>query len=180
MISIDEELEAAKAAQAAINTLSIPAPNPYIAATLRKAKLAAAPITNFSSDASLIKIRDKVVNALSDLIRALEEGQLTQRKIDKAKGAIEDWINRLKVLYAIAAGGLEKHNMFKLAMAVFAWCLVSITASAQSNKTNAVNELTGEMLECSVYYIISANCIEGHPDPDAPWPAPGSVDSILS
>jgi len=58
--------------------------------------------------------------------------------------------------------------MFKLAMALFAWCLLSITASAQSNKTNAINELTGEMLECSVYYIISAQCIEGHPDPDAP------------
>ena len=98
MISIDEELKAAKAAQAAINTLSISAPNPYIVATLRKAKLAAASITNFSSVASLIKVRDKVVNALSDLIRALEEGQLTQKKIDKTKGAIEDWINRLKVL----------------------------------------------------------------------------------
>jgi hypothetical protein len=58
--------------------------------------------------------------------------------------------------------------MFNLAMALFAWCFVSITASAQSNKTNAINELTGEMLECSVYYVISANCIEGHPDPDAP------------
>ena len=65
---------------------------------LRKAKLAAAPITNFSGAASLIKVRDKVVNALSDLIRALEEGQLTQKKIDKTKGAIQDWINRLKVL----------------------------------------------------------------------------------
>jgi hypothetical protein len=30
MISIDEELEAAKAAQAAINTLSVSALNPYI------------------------------------------------------------------------------------------------------------------------------------------------------
>ncbi len=56
--------------------------------------------------------------------------------------------------------------MFKLAL--FAWCFVSITASAQSNRSNALNELTGEMLECSVYYVISANCIEGHPDPDAP------------
>jgi hypothetical protein len=98
MISIDEELEAAKTAQAAINTLSTSAPNPYIVATLRKAKLAAAPITNFSRVASLIKVRDKVVNALSDLIRALEEGQLTQKKINKAKGAIKDWINRLKAL----------------------------------------------------------------------------------
>jgi hypothetical protein len=58
--------------------------------------------------------------------------------------------------------------MFKLAMALFAWCFMSITASAQSNRANAVNELTGEMLECSVYYVISAQCIEGHPDPDAP------------
>jgi hypothetical protein len=58
--------------------------------------------------------------------------------------------------------------MFKLAMALFAWYFMSITASAQSNRANAVNELTGEMLECSVYYVISAQCIEGHPDPDAP------------
>src|SRR5947209_3576212 len=58
--------------------------------------------------------------------------------------------------------------MFKLGMALFACCFFSITASAQSNKTNAIDELTGEMLECSVYYIISANCIEGHPNPDAP------------
>ena len=53
-------------------------------------------------------------------------------------------------------------------MALFAWCFISITASEQSNKANAVNELTEEMLECSVYYVISAQCIEGHPDPDAP------------
>ena len=98
MVSIDEELKAAKKAKAAINTLSTSAPNPYIVATLRKAKLAAASITNFSSVASLIKVRDKVVNALSDLIRALEEGQLTQKKIDKAKGAIDVWINRLQAL----------------------------------------------------------------------------------
>src|SRR6266480_2237305 len=98
MVSIDEELKAAKAAQAAINTLSISAPNPYIVATLRKAKLAAAPITNFSGAASLIKVRDKVVNALSDLIRALEEGQLTQKTIDKAKGAIKEWMKLLKAL----------------------------------------------------------------------------------
>jgi hypothetical protein len=43
-------------------------------------------------------VRDKAVNALSDLIRALEEGQLTQKKIDKAKGAIEDWMKFLQVL----------------------------------------------------------------------------------
>jgi hypothetical protein len=98
MISIDDELEAAKAAQAAINTLSTSAPNPYIVATLRKAKLAAAPITNFSSAASLVKVRDKVVNALSDLIRALEERQLTQKKIDKAKAAIKEWMKPLKAL----------------------------------------------------------------------------------
>ena len=95
MVSIDEELEAAKAAQTAINTLSASAPNPYIVATLRKAKLAAASITNFSSVASLIKVRDKVVNALSDLIRAIEEGPPPQAKIDKAKDAIEVWVYEL-------------------------------------------------------------------------------------
>ena len=98
MVSIDEELEVARAAQAAINTLSVSAPNPYIVATLRKAKLTAAPIANFSSAAPLIRVRDKVVNALSDLIRALEGGHLTQKKIDKAKGVIKEWMKLLKAL----------------------------------------------------------------------------------
>ena len=40
-------------------------------------------------------LRDKVVNALSDLIRALEEGSPPQEKIDKAKDAIEVWMNQL-------------------------------------------------------------------------------------
>src|SRR6266566_3858 len=68
MVSIDEELEAALAALATIHTLSTSSPKPHIVTALRKAKLAAGPITDFTSNASIVETRDKVVNALSDLI----------------------------------------------------------------------------------------------------------------
>jgi hypothetical protein len=74
MATIDEELKAAEAALAAINALYKSAPNPQITVTLRKAKLAAGPIINFRRNVSIVEARDKVVNALSHLIRALDEG----------------------------------------------------------------------------------------------------------
>jgi hypothetical protein len=93
--TIDEELKAAEAALAAIDTLSTSVPDPQIVATLRNAKLAAGPIINFTNNTSVIEARDKVVNALSDLIRALEKGSPPQETIDKAKDAIEVWMNQL-------------------------------------------------------------------------------------
>src|SRR6266576_6305703 len=95
MVSIDEELEAALAALVTIHALSTSSPKPHIVTALRKAKLAARPITDFTRNASIVETRDKVVNALSDLIRAIEEGPPTQAKIDKAKGAVEVWVYEL-------------------------------------------------------------------------------------
>jgi type II secretory pathway component GspD/PulD (secretin) len=96
MATTDEELEAAKQAQAVISTLSASSiPGPHIVAMLRKAKLAAGPVINFTENEGIVVTRDKVVNALSDLIRALDEGSAPQEKIDKAKDAIEVWMNQL-------------------------------------------------------------------------------------
>jgi hypothetical protein len=96
LVTIDEELEAAKQAKAVISTLSASSvPGPHIVAVLRKAKLAAGPIINFTENEAIVVARDKVVNALSDLIRTLDEGSAPQEKIDKAKDAIEVWMNQL-------------------------------------------------------------------------------------
>src|SRR5262245_38125163 len=38
----------------------------------------------------------------------------------------------------------------------------------QPDQGMVLNELAGEMTECSTYYLISAQCLEGHPDPSIP------------
>ena len=91
--SINEELEAAEAAKAAINALLTTTPKSAIVAILRKANTAA--ILNFSGQgaaAALNEARKNVGTALSDLFH----GPLKQQKMDKAKGAIENWIDRLR------------------------------------------------------------------------------------
>ena len=91
MVSIDEELKAAEAAKAAIDTLSTTAAlSEATIIILRGAIRAATPMTIFSSEGPLNEARHEVVIALSDLIH----GPPTQEKINKAKGAVEDWINR--------------------------------------------------------------------------------------
>jgi hypothetical protein len=83
-------LQAAKAAKAAINVLSTASPKSTILATLRKANHIA--ILNLSSEDALNEARGKVGIALSNLIHAPP----TREKIDKAKGAVEDWIDQLR------------------------------------------------------------------------------------
>ena len=94
MNSINEELEAAEAARAAINALLTTTPKSAIVATLRKANTAAT--LNLSGQgsgaAALNEARKNVGIALSDLFH----GPLKQQKIDKAKSAIENWIDRLR------------------------------------------------------------------------------------
>jgi hypothetical protein len=91
MVSIDEELEAAEAAKAAINALLTATPKSAVAATLRKANTAV--LLNFSGGAiALNEARKNVEVALSDLFH----GPLKQQKIEKAKDAVEEWINRLR------------------------------------------------------------------------------------
>ena len=89
MVSINEELKAAKAAKAAINVLLTTTPKSAVAATLNKANHAA--ILNLSSGGPLNEARGNVGIALSNLLH----GPPTPEKIDKAKAAVEDWLDQL-------------------------------------------------------------------------------------
>ena len=89
MVSINKELEAAKAAKAAIDALSTSTKSAVLA-TLVKAKHAA--VFNLSSGAALNEARSKVAIALSIIMHGLP----TPKKIDKAKRAIEAWIRELE------------------------------------------------------------------------------------
>ena len=92
MVSINEELKAAKAAKAAISALSMATPKSAVLATLGKANNAA--ILNLSSGGALNEARAKVAIALSNLIH--DHGPPTPQSIDKAKHAIEAWIRELE------------------------------------------------------------------------------------
>jgi hypothetical protein len=93
MDTIDEELEAAKQAQAVISTLSASSvPDPNIVAALRNAsEVARHSILPFPREDLLDEARNRVVYAVSDLIRE----PLTQRKIDNAERAIDAWMVEL-------------------------------------------------------------------------------------
>jgi hypothetical protein len=97
MVHINKELEAAKAAKAAINALSMATPKSAVLATLVKAKHAA--VFNLSSGGALNEARSKVGIALSIIMH----GMPTQKKIDKAKFAIEAWIRELEAAPAKGA-----------------------------------------------------------------------------
>jgi hypothetical protein len=91
MVHINEDLEAAKAAKAAIDwQLLTTSPKSAALATLKKANHAA--ILNLSSGRVLNEARSKVGIAVSNLLHGLP----TQEKIDKAKFAIDVWIRELE------------------------------------------------------------------------------------
>ena len=89
MVSLDEELKAAKAAKAAIDALLTTTRQSVVLAKLMKARGAA--ILNLSSGGTLNAARGNVGIALSSLLHS----RPTQEKIDKAKAAINDWIKEL-------------------------------------------------------------------------------------
>ena len=89
MVSINAELEPAKAAKAAINALS-KTPKSAVLATLQKANRDA--ILNLSSGGALNEARGKVGIALSNLIH----DPPTPQSIDKVKFAIDVWIRELE------------------------------------------------------------------------------------
>jgi hypothetical protein len=94
MASIDEERKAAEATKAALYKLSpvLVLLSEEVRLTLRDAIGAATRTTFFSSEGRpLVGARHEVVVALSELIH----GPPTHAKIDKAKAAVEDWINQL-------------------------------------------------------------------------------------
>ena len=88
MVSINEELEAAKAAKAAINALA--ARKSEGLPTLKHAYRVA--VLNFSGEGLLNEARGIVGIALSNVMHGLP----TEEKINKAKSAIDTWINNLE------------------------------------------------------------------------------------
>jgi hypothetical protein len=92
MATISEELEAAKAAKAAINVLLTKAtPISVVSKMLRDAKHAA--VLNLGSGGALTEVRANVGIALSSLL----DRPPTPERIDKAKSAVDAWIKELEV-----------------------------------------------------------------------------------
>jgi hypothetical protein len=90
MVSIKEELEAAKAAKAAINTILTTARKSEVLATLKNAYRVA--ILNFSSGGLLNEARSIVGIVLANIMHGLP----TEEKINKARSATEAWIKELE------------------------------------------------------------------------------------
>jgi hypothetical protein len=91
MISTNQECRAAKAAKAVISTLSTTArPNSTSLAPLHHAHRIA--VLYLSNEGPLNEARRNAGIALSALIHS----QPTPEKIEKAKGAVEEWISQLR------------------------------------------------------------------------------------
>ena len=90
MVSINEELEAAIAAQAAIKALLTVTPKSAVLATLKNAYRVA--VLNLSIGGVLNDARGKVGIVLSNIMHGLP----TEGKIDTAKSAIDVWIKELQ------------------------------------------------------------------------------------
>jgi hypothetical protein len=88
----EEELKLAKQAMAVIEAK----PRKETIEVLHKANvMAAKQMITFSSAGLLNDARHKVGLVLPPLIKAFEEGQSTENKIDKAKDAVGAWIKHL-------------------------------------------------------------------------------------
>jgi hypothetical protein len=88
----EEELKIAKQAKVVIEAK----PRKETIEILRKANVMAAKhMTTSSSAGPLNDARHKIGLALPPLIKALEEGQSTEEKINRAKEAIDTWIKHL-------------------------------------------------------------------------------------
>ena len=88
MTSINKELEAAKAAKAIIGRLSATT-RPSLAPLHHAYRIA---VSHLSNEGPLNEARKDAGIALSALLHS----QPTPEKIDKAKGAVEEWINQLR------------------------------------------------------------------------------------
>ena len=90
MTSINKELEAAKAAKPVIGTLSATT-RPSLAQLHHAYHIA---VLHLSNEGPLNEARREVAVALSALLHS----QPTPEKIDKAKSAVEEWINQLRTI----------------------------------------------------------------------------------
>jgi hypothetical protein len=95
MVSIFEEMEAAAAAKAAIEALSIAANRKALDALRDAYHIADVAMTTLSSEGPLNEARHTVGIVLPDLIRAGEKETPPREKIDKANAAVEDWMRLL-------------------------------------------------------------------------------------
>ena len=92
MTNEEEEL---KTAEAAKETLAAPS---ISQSTLRKTKdTAIRAMSVLPNEAALNDARHTVGLAVYELILTLKDGPPSQEKIEKAKGAVEQWINQLRV-----------------------------------------------------------------------------------
>jgi hypothetical protein len=96
MASIEDELQAAQAAKAALDKLSPGVLREVTITILRNANQAAMTGVSFSSQERLVDARHKLVIVLSDLIK----GPPSQERSDRAKAAVQEWINQLGNLIA--------------------------------------------------------------------------------
>ena len=96
MASIEDELQAAQAAKAAPDKLSPGVLREVTITILRNANQAAMTGVSFSSQERLVDARHKLVIVLSDLIK----GPPSQERSDRAKAAVQEWINQLGNLIA--------------------------------------------------------------------------------
>jgi hypothetical protein len=90
MVSINEELEVAKAAKVAINTILMAGSKSEVLAALKNAYRVA--VLNLSGAGLLNEARSIVGIALSNVMH----GPPAEQKINKAKSAIDTWIANLE------------------------------------------------------------------------------------
>jgi hypothetical protein len=75
--------------------------------------------------------------------------------------------------------------MMSLKVMLIALLLASSAALAQkpdlseANVARSLNELSGEMLECAVFFAISSQCVKGHPDPSAPKTVESTLEAFV-
>jgi hypothetical protein len=92
-----QEIEAAKVAKVAIAMLAVSSRQETIRTPRKVNRIATTAIARgFSDEKDLIDARNNAAIALSDLIHALENRSPPQEKINKAKQAVEVWMEALR------------------------------------------------------------------------------------
>src|SRR6516164_7901673 len=94
MTSINKELEAAKAARAALNAWLPTTPKSAITATLRQANTVA--ILNFSGQRGAADALNEARKNVGVALSTPFDRPLKQEKIDNAKSVVENWIKELE------------------------------------------------------------------------------------
>jgi hypothetical protein len=94
MVHINEDLEAAKAAKAAIDWLLTASAKSAALGALKRAKNVA--VLNLSSGGPSNQILNEARSKVGIAVSSLLHGLPTQEKIDKAKFAIDVWIRELE------------------------------------------------------------------------------------